>query len=76
MQSIGTEDPKSRQVYVSSLGKNLLREAFLGNNDFTQMQQSIFCPTTPQAQVHFFTSSNRLYWTHYNCLPQRKRIWI
>ena len=51
MQSIGIEDPKSRQVYVSSLGKNLLREAFLGNNDFTQMQQSIFNPTTAQAQV-------------------------
>ncbi len=49
MQS--NEDSKSRQVYVSALGKNLLREAFLGNTDFTYKQQSVFHPSTPQTNV-------------------------
>lgn len=46
-----SEDTKARQVYVSALGKNLLREAFLGNTDFTYKQQMVFHPTTPQANV-------------------------
>ena len=48
-----SEDTKARQVYVSALGKNLLREAFLGNTDFTYKQQMVFHPTTPQANVNF-----------------------
>ena len=54
MQAVVTEDPKSRQVYVSALGKNLLREAFLGNTDFTYKQQSVFHPTTPQTKVNCY----------------------
>jgi len=69
-----TEDSKSRQVYVSALGKNLLREAFLGNTDFTYKQQQIFNPTNSQSQVIFtiFTIENRMSMIFYILFPQRK----